>query len=340
MPSLLRIDRLDNVAKKSGVVTSKRKSNVNGLRPNTDATGRTKWRRFVQFDYSLLESPGYRSLSPDARTLLVELAMLYNGANNGEIFLSVSDAAKRIGVTRAHRAGDAFKELETAGFIHETKRSHFTIKSATGSRARHWRLTWQPVADSRGPSKEFMDYQPPVASPQHKRLINGQEALKRYKKKLQKFAVTPRATENAKPVSHRVMPSEMFQAKAGLAVTPSDTAKNVSACNSTKYECDAEQHVYNIPSGCIVHCGATMRATEERASQSSCEKLRAQARQWKDSCGVGGQGKLAVLSGFSPAKMSRFLGDTRAKRTLTLNDFARLTAAIEQNPRPHRVAVV
>ena len=48
-------------------------------------------RRYVALQFWLLESPAYRSLKPVARSTLVDLMALYNGANNGELFLSVRE---------------------------------------------------------------------------------------------------------------------------------------------------------------------------------------------------------------------------------------------------------
>ena len=79
--------------------------------------GRTKggeW--FVKLDHYFLKSLAWRSLKPVHRALYIELAMRFNGSNNGEIALSVRDGARLI------RAGKdtisrAFRELETKGFI-------------------------------------------------------------------------------------------------------------------------------------------------------------------------------------------------------------------------------
>jgi hypothetical protein len=87
----------------------------------------------------LLTSPAYRSLSPNARSLLVELVMMENGKNNGELFLSVRDAADRMGVADLSAATAAFTQLETGGFIACTRDAHFAVKAGAGSRARCWR---------------------------------------------------------------------------------------------------------------------------------------------------------------------------------------------------------
>src|SRR5689334_1265733 len=84
-------------------------------KPNS--TGRNSTSRFARLDHRMLASNAYRALSPNARSLLVELVMLYNGENNGSLFLSVRDAAHRIGLADASAASRAFDELMALGFI-------------------------------------------------------------------------------------------------------------------------------------------------------------------------------------------------------------------------------
>ena len=56
--------------------------------------------KHVRLHRWLLQSPAYRSLGLAARCLLVELYDLFNGENNGRIFLSIRDAARRLGVSK------------------------------------------------------------------------------------------------------------------------------------------------------------------------------------------------------------------------------------------------
>src|SRR3546814_19367076 len=77
-----------------------------------DQKGRSPTSRFTRLDHRLLTTPAYRALSPNARSLLVELAMMENGKNNGSLFLSVRDAAHRMGVSDQKTAGAAFVELQ------------------------------------------------------------------------------------------------------------------------------------------------------------------------------------------------------------------------------------
>lgn len=93
--------------------------------------------RHVRLYYFLLQSPAYRSLSPPGRALLVELQALFDGKNNGELFLSVREAAKRINTSNA-TAGRAFLELEEHGFIRKNTPGSFNRKTR---HATTWILT-------------------------------------------------------------------------------------------------------------------------------------------------------------------------------------------------------
>ena len=112
-------------------------------RNKVNATGRNPTSRFARLDFRLLHSNAYRSLSPNARSLLVELVSLHNGDNNGSLYLSVRDGAHRMGVADLTAATRAFDDLRALGFIELTQDAHFGVKAAEKSRARCWRLTWE-----------------------------------------------------------------------------------------------------------------------------------------------------------------------------------------------------
>ena len=116
-----------------------------------DHRGRSrKGERFVKLDHWLLKTPAWQALGPVARAIYVELAQRYNGSNNGEIALSVRDAAKLVHVAK-DTATKAFRELEDKGFV---------IRVVCGSF--NWKLrhatTWELTAYAMGeipPSKQF-----------------------------------------------------------------------------------------------------------------------------------------------------------------------------------------
>ncbi len=150
-------------------------------RPNRK--GRNPTSRFVRLDHSLLNSPAFCALTTTARALMIELAMLENGSNNGSLYLSIRDATARLGLSDNTAAQNAFNELQEMGFIEMTEAAHFHIKASEKSRARCWRLTWVPGPGRRGPSLEFKDREPPPQSKRRKGMERGLRARKAYRKR-------------------------------------------------------------------------------------------------------------------------------------------------------------
>jgi hypothetical protein len=107
--------------------------------------------KHVRLHRWMLSSPAHRSLSPAARALLVELYDLYNGQNNGEIFLSQREAARRLGVGK-NLAGKAVGELKDRGFIRIQQQGSFKWKIR---HATQWILTEYPYAGQLA-TKDFM----------------------------------------------------------------------------------------------------------------------------------------------------------------------------------------
>jgi hypothetical protein len=123
------------------------------LRRKAITSGPTKHVRLYRY---LLWSDAYRSLGLPARCLLVELYDLYNGENNGHLFMSVREAARRLGISK-NTAHTALKQLEDRGFIRPNQRSSFHWKKR---QATCWVLTEYEFA-GHAPSKEFMRWSAP-----------------------------------------------------------------------------------------------------------------------------------------------------------------------------------
>jgi hypothetical protein len=98
----------------------------------------------------MMKTPAWQSLAIGPRQLLVELYNLYNGSNNGQLFLSVRDAAKRLHVT-PNTVSPWFGVLIETGFIKVAQRGTFSLKSR---HATSWTLTEFPLGDDL-PTKEF-----------------------------------------------------------------------------------------------------------------------------------------------------------------------------------------
>jgi hypothetical protein len=118
-----------------------------------NASGRNKHARHIRLDHSMLTCPAFRDLSGAAVKVLLHLAMLDNGANNGSIILSVRDAASGAGTARSV-AARALAELTDAGFVVPTSIGAFSVK--VGPSASTWRLTWVPVPGRSGPTNDFL----------------------------------------------------------------------------------------------------------------------------------------------------------------------------------------
>ncbi len=120
-----------------------------------DKTGRSTTERFVRLPHYMLRSQAWRSLSPVARCVLMELAAIYNGGNNGHLALSTRDAAERVRCSK-DTAAKALTDLIAKGFIECCSRGHFDRKSPHAS---EYRLTLYPCDRTGGrASKAFMSW--------------------------------------------------------------------------------------------------------------------------------------------------------------------------------------
>jgi hypothetical protein len=130
-----------------------------------------------------LLSPAYRSLSVGARALLIEVRALFNGSNNGELFLSVREAARRLDCDKDY-AAKLFAELRDRGFIRPSVLGAFNVKATSGKgRATCWILTDQPVGTATTGTKDYMHWQRPAdgknksRSPMKGHLVPGEGTL-------------------------------------------------------------------------------------------------------------------------------------------------------------------
>jgi hypothetical protein len=121
-----------------------------------NAKGRsTTGPRFVKLDHWFLKTLAWESLAPAQRALYVALAQRYNGYNNGEISMSVREAARLLHVAK-DTATKAFRELEHKGFIKCNQCGSFNWKAG---KATTWILT-EHAFDDELPAKEFASWRP------------------------------------------------------------------------------------------------------------------------------------------------------------------------------------
>jgi hypothetical protein len=122
--------------------------------------------KFVMLERWFWRCPAWQALPHPARSLYVELEMLYTGTNNGELFLSIRDAAMLLR-TGARQARTAFQALEAGGFIRTTRKGSRTRRGEKRL-ASCWRLTKHADDVSGAPAtSEFMTPRKnPTVSPQ------------------------------------------------------------------------------------------------------------------------------------------------------------------------------
>ncbi len=151
-------------------------------RSKTNKKGRNEAPRdaFTRVPHSVQNSPAFASLTPNGRTLLLEILSMHNGENNGSLWLSVRDAAHRMGLASVDSARAAFSEIESAGFLRMTKDAHFSVKSAETSRARCWRITFLH-APGTGITDEWRSFEP-TDNAARRRMQRGLEARATYRK--------------------------------------------------------------------------------------------------------------------------------------------------------------
>lgn len=204
-------------------------------RNKVNATGRNQTSRFARLDFRLLYSNAYRSLSPNARSLLVELVSLHNGENNGSLYLSVRDGAHRMGVADLTAASRAFDDLTALGFIELTQDAHFRVKAADKSRARCWRLTWEAGPGRKGPTMAFMDREPEPRTLARKRMERGLRSLKNYRRA---------KSSGYLPVLDSNMPAPVATKTPASTVLDTETLKRANGRNQAKQRIrDSATHI-------------------------------------------------------------------------------------------------
>ena len=123
--------------------------------------------RHVRLYHVMLNCPAWQSLSPGARSLLIEVWARHNGQNNGEISFSVREAAIKLRVSK-DTAAKWFHELVAKGFLKVRRQGSFRWK---GGKATTWEVTAERC-DERAASKDFMRWKP-TAKIQNAVLLRG-----------------------------------------------------------------------------------------------------------------------------------------------------------------------
>ena len=107
--------------------------------------------RFVKLNHWVLRCEAWKNLSPHGRCLLIELMRRYNSYNNGDIRLSIREAAACLHSGK-DQARKAFVELQEYGFIRMSQVGSFRCKVR---HATTWTLTEYEV-NGQQPTKDFI----------------------------------------------------------------------------------------------------------------------------------------------------------------------------------------
>lgn len=112
---------------------------------------------FVAMHHSTMDAPAWRALSLAARCLYLELRRVagIDMSRNGNVFLSVRDAAVRLGCNR-ELAGKAFDDLQAKGFIRPREIGRLGIEGK--GRATQWLLTELGTSANPTPEKAFLKW--------------------------------------------------------------------------------------------------------------------------------------------------------------------------------------
>lgn len=107
--------------------------------------GVTKTGRFTLLPHTLITSPAFRSLNGSSVKVFIELHDRYFGTNNGNLVLSLGDAAKLLHMSKS-TALLAFKELSEKGFVRRTSEGSWYERKAST-----WALTHHGENGTNGP---------------------------------------------------------------------------------------------------------------------------------------------------------------------------------------------
>ncbi len=105
--------------------------------------GRNKFEPFVRLHRGVTNSEAWKSLSCEARCLLIEIWARHNGQNNGRIPYSHREARKTLRIG-SRKVQAAFQELENRGFVVPRAKGSFDWKQR---QATEWEITTEPCDD-------------------------------------------------------------------------------------------------------------------------------------------------------------------------------------------------
>jgi len=131
--------------------TNKRSAQRRGV----NATGRSERKElFFMLTFSMARATAWRSLSGAALKVFIELRCTYDGSNNGKLFISYQDAAKKLHLSKStvHRA---FEELAEKGFIRKRRDGLWLSGMAA-----EWFVTDVPAREGQEATRDWRHWHP------------------------------------------------------------------------------------------------------------------------------------------------------------------------------------
>lgn len=115
--------------------------------------------RHVRIFHRQMQSEAWRHMTGSAVKVLLAMASLENGDNNGAFFLSARTGAKMTGLGK-NAVNRALHEVQDKGFVYCAEPGGFSRKTP---HAACWGLTWQagPPGKHRAPSHAYESWRPP-----------------------------------------------------------------------------------------------------------------------------------------------------------------------------------
>ena len=112
--------------------------------------GRSESGRFLKMYHQVLKNPDYINLTSKSKAMLIDIAMQYNGKNNGNLSAALGVMRKR-GWKRGATLCAGIKELIEANLIIRTREGRFLNP---GGRCALYAITWEPIDDCFGKDLE------------------------------------------------------------------------------------------------------------------------------------------------------------------------------------------
>lgn len=134
-------------------------------RRRVNAKGRNDGHQYVNLPYVLLLSPAWLSLSGPAARLWLLVRTRFNGFNNGQITLSLEEAARILHLGKA-TVQAAFKELELKGLVVCMKRGQWY-----GRLASEWAVTDKGVEGAL-PTNAWRDWKPDTETSENQNAVS------------------------------------------------------------------------------------------------------------------------------------------------------------------------